>query len=293
MVGCNSENKETDPQSQKKNTQGALILVTGITGNQGGGVANTLLDEGLNVRGMTRNTSSESAQYWARRGAEMVYGDFTNRESIDVVLNDVEYIFINLQEQVPDYINATKYLLDAANAAGVKHIIYSSSRSSDPDVAGGGHKTEIEIYLRESGYSYTTLRIPQQMSSVTRDMTELLTVGWRGRGSETKPFAWISPDDLGPITLAAIENPKVWNGREVNLSGDELTDLELVSILRELSGLDIKYTPPPVNDERWGAAQNLSYDTEQLRAEFPMTTFREYLIKNNFGENLRAIASQQ
>lgn len=291
MTGCASQNSPKSSQSQSKSQHG-LTLVTGITGNQGSGVANTLIKRGYPVRGMTRNTNSEQAQYWASRGAEIVSGDFTDRKSIDAALVGIDYIFINLQEQVPDFINATKYLLDAANAAGVKHIIYSSSRTADPEISNSGQKSEIEIYLRQSGYSYTTLRISQQMSSPIRkaDMERLLREGWKGRGDETKPFAWISPDDLGHLVIAAIEDTGAWNGREVNLSGDELTDRELVSLFRELSGINITYTPPLKTDARWESLQNLSYDTERLRAEFPMTTFREYLIENNFGENLRALS---
>ena len=39
-----------------------LVLVTGVTGQQGGAVARSLITKGHRVRGMTRNVESEAAR---------------------------------------------------------------------------------------------------------------------------------------------------------------------------------------------------------------------------------------
>ena len=284
-----SENSEPDKSD-------FIALVTGITGNQGGGVAGTLLERGYHVRGMTRDTGSESAQNWANLGAEMVYGDFTYHDSIESALKDADFLFINLQEQVPNYIDETKFLLDAAKRAGVKHIMYSSNRRSEPELPQSASKTEIERYLRASGSSYTTVRIPQMMSNFVRerDMANVLRNGVTGRGTEGATFAYFAPDDLGLLAAAAIEDMDGWNGREVNLSGEEISDKDLAELLSELSGLEIKYTPAPAQPEaRWIANQGLSYDTTVLRAEFPsIMTLREYLIKNDYGAKLKEMSTK-
>lgn len=293
LFGCSGNDDSLDGRAGD-NVKNSTVLVTGITGNQGGGVAATLIEEGYQVRGLTRDLSSERSQYWRNLGAEMVRGDFTDRASIASALKGADYLFVNIQEQIPDYIEATKYLLETANSLGVKHSLYSSNRRSEPELPQSASKTEIEIYLRESGYSYTTLRIPQMMSNFTRDrdMQNVLRNGVVGRGSESATFAYFAPDDLGLLAVAAFADTDAWNGREVNLAGDELTDKDLASLLSELSGLDLKYTPPAQQqDERWAANQNLSYDTESLRAEFPsMMSLREYLQKNNYGEHLKAMS---
>jgi len=121
-MSCAYQDAELSSAAKDKPDE-TVALVTGITGNQGGGVAATLLEHGYHVRGMTRNTSSESAQQWADRGAEMVYGDFTDHASIESALKGADFLFINLQERIPNYIDETKFLLDAANKAGVKHIM--------------------------------------------------------------------------------------------------------------------------------------------------------------------------
>lgn len=285
-VACGSETGGTGSEP--------VALVTGITGNQGGGVAATLIEGGYKVRGLTRDPGSERAQYWAELGAEMVQGDFADRESIDAAVAGIDYLFVNVQERVPDYIEASIYLLDAAHNAGVKHIVFSSNRRSEPELPEKASKTEIELYLRNSGYSYTTLRIPQMMSNFTRerDMQNVLRDGIVGRGSETSTFAYYAPDDLGILAAASFADSNAWNGREINLSADELTDRDLALLLSELSGIDVKYTAPPAEqDSRWAAQQGLQYDTEKLRTEFPgIMTLREYLEQNNYGEKLKALS---
>jgi uncharacterized protein YbjT (DUF2867 family) len=293
LFGCSTHDDSLGKQSNT-DIKNAIVLITGITGNQGGGVASTLIEEGYQIRGLTRNPSSERAQYWKNLGAEMVQGDFTDRASIVAALKDADYVFINIQEQVPNYIEETKYLLDTANSLGIKHILYSSNRRSEPELPQSASKTEIEIYLRESGYSYTTLRIPQMMSNFIRDrdMYNVLRNGVVGRGDESATFAYFAPDDLGILASAALADTKTWNGREINLAADELTDKELASLISELSGLEIKYTSPPQQQNgHWAANQNMPYDTDQLRTEFAnIMTLREYLQKNNYGEKLKAMS---
>jgi|GEM_PF-237562 len=293
LVACDAQVNENSAETAH-NPANSVALVTGITGNQGGGVAATLLEKGYQIRGLTRDPSSAESQYWRNLGVEMVQGDFADYDSIDAALVDADYLFINLSEQVPDYIEASKHILDSAQKAGVKHLVYSSNTRSNPDLAAPASKTEIEIYLRESGYSYTTLRLPQMMSNFVRDrdMQNILRNGVVGRGSESATLAYFAPDDLGLLAAASFADTATWDGREVSLAGDELTDKELVALLSELSGLDIKYTPPPAEpDARWLANQGLSFDTELLNREFPeIMTLREYLQQNDYGEKLRAMS---
>ncbi len=51
------------------------ILVTGATGQQGGAVTRSLLNDGWKVRLLVRDPNKESAQEFAKQGAELVKGD--------------------------------------------------------------------------------------------------------------------------------------------------------------------------------------------------------------------------
>ena len=78
------KNNEVDIATKKpvENPDAArLILVSGVTGRQGGAVAKELLSRGYRVRGLSRNPESERAQQLAGLGIEMVKGDFNDINS--------------------------------------------------------------------------------------------------------------------------------------------------------------------------------------------------------------------
>src|ERR1700759_4728314 len=56
-------------------TDNRTILITGVTGNQGGAVAQALQGSGFHLRGLTRTPDSPQAAALAQRGIEIVKGD--------------------------------------------------------------------------------------------------------------------------------------------------------------------------------------------------------------------------
>ncbi|EED17482.1 NAD dependent epimerase/dehydratase, putative [Talaromyces stipitatus ATCC 10500] len=71
-----------------------LIVVTGITGVQGGSVARTYLNTpGWKVRGVTRNKSSERAKFWASNGVEMVEANLDDISSLKSAFQGANIIF--------------------------------------------------------------------------------------------------------------------------------------------------------------------------------------------------------
>ena len=286
---------------------GSLVLVTGITGTQGGGVARALLEKGYRVRGLTRDPEAAKAKVWTERGVQMVKGDFTDHASIEAALKGVDFLFINIVERVTDYLDAAKFTFDAAHRAGVKHIVLTTARLADPESGFEANadrsKRGLELYLRSSGYSYTTLRIPQMMENFIRpaDMQRVLTQGVMSPGTGTTLNHFFSCYDMGLVTAAAFADPRKWNRREVNLSADPLTGQQVASLLSRLSGLDIKYSVVPFDqpsgpanvNARFYAEHDLSYDTVQLKKEFPeITTLEKFLRDEGYGEKLRSMAAQ-
>ena len=60
-------------------TSDRTILITGVTGNQGGAVAQALQGAGFHLRGLTRKPDSERATALSHRGVEIVKGDLETR----------------------------------------------------------------------------------------------------------------------------------------------------------------------------------------------------------------------
>src|SRR5512140_2674973 len=107
------------------------ILITGATGRQGGAIAYHLLSHGRSVRAFTRHP--EKAGELKRMGAEIVEGDLTDRASIDRALDGIKRMFLvttpyeaGIEAEISQGINGA----EAAKAAGVEHLVYSSVGSA-------------------------------------------------------------------------------------------------------------------------------------------------------------------
>jgi uncharacterized protein YbjT (DUF2867 family) len=121
------------------------ITVIGATGNQGGSVARSLLQNpSFQVRAITRNSSSSASQKLSAAGAEVFQADGFNPEEIRAAFADTWGAFININSDdkvftVPDGPNEYdmgKIMVDAAAQAGVKHLVFSSAASCT-EMTGG------------------------------------------------------------------------------------------------------------------------------------------------------------
>src|SRR5258705_7595687 len=63
-------------------TMSRTILITGVTGNQGGSVAQALRGSGFHLRGLTRKPESERAAALARHGVDIVKGDLDDEATL-------------------------------------------------------------------------------------------------------------------------------------------------------------------------------------------------------------------
>src|SRR6266478_6411095 len=69
-------------EPRKENNMSRTILITGVTGNQGGAVAQALQGTGFRVRGLTRKPDSERAAALARHGVDVVKGDLDDEATL-------------------------------------------------------------------------------------------------------------------------------------------------------------------------------------------------------------------
>ena len=69
------------------------VLVTGATGQQGGGVARNLLTQGHNVTALVRDPGAAKSLALKALGAKLVQGDFGDRDSLLAPLDGIESVF--------------------------------------------------------------------------------------------------------------------------------------------------------------------------------------------------------
>jgi len=64
-------------------TSNRTILITGVTGNQGGAVAQALQGSGFHLRGLTRKPGGERASALARQGISIVRSSNLSSRMLD------------------------------------------------------------------------------------------------------------------------------------------------------------------------------------------------------------------
>lgn len=230
---------------------GHLILVTGATGTQGGATVRHLLKhEGVRIRALTRDPNTSPAQALAAQGVEVVRGDFDDRTSLDQALTGAYGVFsVQNVVEIGDEGEARQgiALIDAAKAAGVKHIVQASAGGVGraAGVIGLVGKQQVEEHLKQSGLRYTILRPTWFMSDWAWPMPFFRPSIENGRLAlpldPEKPLQQISPDDIGAFATLAFLKPERWAGRTVEIAGDERTMPEVAAALSRVLGRPVEY----------------------------------------------------
>jgi dihydroflavonol-4-reductase len=114
---------------------GDVVLVTGATGFVGSAVARKLVGRGFTVRALVRKASPRSNLVGVE--AEPVEGDMLDRDSVARALEGARYLFHvaadyrlwapDPQEIIRNNLEGTGAVMEAALAAGVERIVYTSS----------------------------------------------------------------------------------------------------------------------------------------------------------------------
>jgi uncharacterized protein YbjT (DUF2867 family) len=229
-----------------------LIVVTGATGQQGGAVTRRLLARGWKVRALTRDTNKPTAQGLASAGAEIVPADNDDRASLERAMQGAYGVFSVQNFWLPNVgkegeVRQGRNVADAARAAGVRHLVYSSVGAAHRGM-GQEHfasKYEIEQYIQMLGLQYTTLRPVAFMENYSWQraaITNGTVTGWGLRPD--KGLQLIAVEDIGVFAEMAFANPTDYLGRTVELAGDELTEAQIAATLGKVIGRPVRLVQP-------------------------------------------------
>jgi uncharacterized protein YbjT (DUF2867 family) len=232
-----------------------VILVTGATGNAGGGVVNGLLELGADVRGLVRPGSERGL----RDGVQPAPGDLNDPDTIRLHLDGVTAVFL-----LSGY-DGIERSLASMREAGVERVVLLSSSAAptgDLDNAVARYHILSERAVSESGLPWTFLQPNSLMSNAYRWLPQLKE-GDVIRG----PFgdvaiSTIDPDDLGAVAARALTTNE-HEGQTYRLSGPEaLRPGEQVAILAKYAGRDLRFE---------------AQDTDEARAEMEGQMPKEYV----------------
>ena len=270
------------------------VLVTGATGQQGGAVAHALLSREHRVKALTRKPDSDAARRLASAGAEIVVGDLGDAASIAKAANSVDTMYLmgnGYEAGVEEEIRQGIIAADAAKAAGVGHLIYSSVADADKKT-GIPHfesKYLVEKHVAELGIPYTI--------SAPVAFMENFVAPWSIGGLSQGTHAFAMPPkrvlqlvalaDIGAFVAALVERREQAFGKRFDFAGDELSGEEQAKILSQAIGRPISYQEIPIAVARqqsedtalmfeWFDKVGYDADIAALRKDFPEVRWHSF-----------------
>lgn len=230
------------------------IVVTGATGLQGGAVARQLLSNGWRVCALTRSPKGEKAQALSALGAEVVEGDMAEISSLLPIFQEAYGVF-SVQNPVTSGIEGEirqgKNVAEAAQKAGVRHLVYSSAGvgRKNTGIPSWESKEIIEEEMKSRKLPLTILRPMAFMELMTEKKFFPAVSTWhvmpKMMGGDRK-VGWLCTEDLASIVARAFNEPDQFIGKELQLASDSRSINECRAIYEEVMGNTPPRFPMPV-----------------------------------------------
>jgi NAD(P)H dehydrogenase (quinone) len=250
-----------------------MLLVSGANGNLARSVIANLLrmtDPG-NIIVTTRDPSSANAQDLAARGVTVRHGDFDAPETLGPAFAGASRaLVISTYADNSERLRQNLAALEAAKAAGVGHILYTSFLAAGPD-ALAEHSQRVhwptEQAIAASGLGYTILRHALYAEILVSDLDETLATGVLRRCGGTAACTYVARDDLG-FSAATILAGDQQESRVINETMERShTGDEVAEAISRCFGTPVRYEPVAAEDwpaymtEKWGLPPALAAST--------------------------------
>jgi uncharacterized protein YbjT (DUF2867 family) len=244
-----------------------IIAVVGATGVQGGGLARAILADpgsGFSVRAITRDPSKDNAKALAAKGAEVVSANLDDVESLKKAFAGAHGVFgvTNFWEHFSAEKEKAqaKNIADAAKAAGVKHVIWSTLEDTRQFMAADDKrmpmlqekyrvphfdaKAEANAYFKD---------VPSTMLVTSFYWDNLFMFGLAPKKGDDGQYAWAFPmgnaklagiagEDIGKTALGVFKAGNEYIGKTVGIAGEFLTIDQMGQSLSKNLGLgSVKY----------------------------------------------------
>jgi len=239
-----------------------VIAVVGSTGAQGGGLCRAILDDPsheFSCRAITRDPEKDKARALAAKGAEVVRADLDDVESLKKAFAGAYgvYAVTNFWEHFSAEKEKAqaKNIADAAKAAGVQHVIWSTLEDTRKLMAPDDTRMPMlqEKYRvphfdgkAEADAHFSGLPVTFLMTSFYWD--NLFMFGMVPKKGEDGNYSWAFPmghaklagiaaEDIGRTAYAIFKCGSQYIGKTVGIFGEALTIEEMGAQLSSVLGI--------------------------------------------------------
>ncbi|MDP1922847.1 MAG: NmrA/HSCARG family protein [Myxococcales bacterium] len=237
-------------------TSTPTIVVTGATGQQGGAVVKSLR-RAFHVKAITRDPKKPEAQALTALGVEVVAADLLDRASLERAFTGAHGVFAltNFWDGMASgkplgaegEVKQGKNLVDAAKAAKVAHLVFSSVGSGYAWPSKVPHvvsKQEVERHLLDSKVPATVLRPAFFMENFNSPLMDFGAKAREGRLEipirAHQRLQLIGASDIGVFAALAFERPSDFIGAAFDLAGDSLTPGEMAAVFTKVMGKPVQ-----------------------------------------------------
>ena len=223
---------------------GERIGVTGATGGVGGRVARRLADRGIEQRLLVRDEARAPSLAHAEVA---VFGGYDDPDGLRRALDGVGTLFFVSAAEDPARVLLHQKAVDAAVAAGVRRIVYTSFVNAGPDATFTFARDHFhtEEHIKASGAEWTFLR-----HNLYIDFIPLLCPAEgviRGPADDGRVAA-VSRDDIADVA-AAILTGDGHEGQTYDITGTEAFTLtEAAAELSRATGRQIAFEDETVEE---------------------------------------------
>jgi uncharacterized protein YbjT (DUF2867 family) len=244
-----------------------IIAVVGATGSQGGGLCMAILNDrsgGFTCRAITRDPTKDKAKALAAKGAEVVRADLDDRASLEKAFAGAHgaYCVTNFWEHFSAEKEKAqaKNMADAARAAGVKHVIWSTLEDtrklmapSDTRMPMLQQKYRVPHFdgKAEADAYFNGLPVTFLVTSFYWDNLYMFGMapkkGADGKYGWTLPMgnkrlAGIAAEDIGKVAYGIFKGGSQYIGKTVGIYGEALTIDQMGKTLSKVLGVGpVKY----------------------------------------------------
>ena len=177
---------------------------------------------------------------------EVAQADLTKPETLQAAFTGAQKAFI-LMASTPDIPTAAGPIFQAAERAGIKHVVFVSSGTIEyqPPVVLGGWHLEGERLLKATSMAWTMLRPGNFASNSLRWAGPIKAAGAVFTAHAAHRSAVIAPRDIAAVAAKALSSPGHEQKTYVLTGPVELTAGEQVQILATVLGRPIRLQEVP------------------------------------------------